>query len=260
MSYRYRQWTPAGGLQASIDAYWINEPGAAVSMAADGRVLPDGCIDLVFRGVQRSADSAPRLFTSALIEEPVTIAAAPGTWFVGVRFRPAMSGVVLDVLPADCRDCTHRASDVDPSFAGLEERLVACRSPAEALRVLGRDVEARLFDGDPRRRPPMRVLHALRWLSNRATARALPAGFRALARELGISERSLHRELVRWTGHAPKVLERIFRMQQASRRIQDGDAALAEVALETGYADQSHMTRELRRLTGATPAELRRAR
>lgn len=33
---------------------------------------------------------------------------------------------------------------------------------------------------------------------------------------------------------------------------------LAEVAAEAGYADQSHMGREIRRITGASPAEIDR--
>jgi transcriptional regulator GlxA family with amidase domain len=32
--------------------------------------------------------------------------------------------------------------------------------------------------------------------------------------------------------------------------------ALADVAVLTGYADQAHLTRETRRLTGRTPREL----
>ena len=69
-----------------------------------------------------------------------------------------------------------------------------------------------------------------------------------------MAERSLQREMVAWAGLAPKVLARIFRMQRATQLIRGGERSLAEVAIETGYADQPHMTRELRRLTGRAPA------
>ena len=39
---------------------------------------------------------------------------------------------------------------------------------------------------------------------------------------------------------------------------QDSDATLTEIALETGFADQSHMGRYFQRYLGQTPASLRR--
>lgn len=39
-----------------------------------------------------------------------------------------------------------------------------------------------------------------------------------------------------------------------------GELSIAQVALETGFAHQSHLTRCMRRLTGLTPGEIRRCR
>jgi AraC family transcriptional regulator len=49
------------------------------------------------------------------------------------------------------------------------------------------------------------------------------------------------------------------RVEEAKRRITAG-AALSEVALDCGFADQSHLARTFRRITGQTPSEFRRAR
>lgn len=49
---------------------------------------------------------------------------------------------------------------------------------------------------------------------------------------------------------------RTVRMKAALRLIRRRNMPLAEVALAAGYADQSHMTRELGRLAGLTPSEL----
>ena len=43
------------------------------------------------------------------------------------------------------------------------------------------------------------------------------------------------------------------RVEAAKTHLEQGDA-LAEVALLTGFADQSHLTRHFKRLTGVTPA------
>ena len=42
-------------------------------------------------------------------------------------------------------------------------------------------------------------------------------------------------------------------LQTAMHSLRSGDSSLAEVSATTGYADQAHMTREFRRLTGSTP-------
>jgi AraC-like DNA-binding protein len=70
-----------------------------------------------------------------------------------------------------------------------------------------------------------------------------------------MTERTLQRELVFWAGLPPKALARIFRMERAAGMIRGGDRSLAMVALDAGYSDQPHMTREFRRLTGRAPAE-----
>ena len=82
------------------------------------------------------------------------------------------------------------------------------------------------------------------------------AQMRKVARALGISERSLHRDLTRWSGLAPKSLARILRMQRALAAIRARRMPLALTALQMGYADQAHMTRELKELAGLTPGEI----
>ena len=77
-----------------------------------------------------------------------------------------------------------------------------------------------------------------------------------LAGELGLTPRSFHREIVAWTGLAPKRLARIFRLQATLSRLRADRTPLATLATEAGYADQAHMTREFRALAAATPRAL----
>ena len=51
---------------------------------------------------------------------------------------------------------------------------------------------------------------------------------------------------------------RRLRADRACRRLADDQAPLAAIAAECGYADQSHMTREIRRRYGRSPSALRR--
>jgi len=50
------------------------------------------------------------------------------------------------------------------------------------------------------------------------------------------------------------------RVERARERVLDGASGLSEIALETGFADASHMARCMRRSIGITPMQLRRSR
>ena len=248
MSFSYRQFRPERDLAQLVDAYWINEAGPPSELdAPTDRVLPDGSIDLVFR----KQAGGSRLFSSPLIEEPTLLDASSGQWFVGVRLRPAMSRAVLPVPPFECRDRAIDAVDLDPSFASLEEQLLACDTPARALAILRGEVDRRAR-ANLHRPPPPRVRRALHLLTSGPPWRQQ----HEVASEVGITPRGLHRDVVSWTGHAPKVLARIARMQHTLARLRGGPCSLAQVACDSGFADQPHMTRELRRLTGLRPSEL----
>lgn len=47
------------------------------------------------------------------------------------------------------------------------------------------------------------------------------------------------------------------RLEHARRRLAERDLPLAEIALEAGFADQSHLTRTFKRFTGMTPGQYR---
>ncbi|MCR6474803.1 helix-turn-helix domain-containing protein [Variovorax sp. ZS18.2.2] len=83
-----------------------------------------------------------------------------------------------------------------------------------------------------------------------------------VARELGISERSLHRCLA---GGATTFATALtgFRMQVARRMLADARfdrLSVAEIGFRVGLCDASHFVRQCRRHLGRTPGELRRLR
>ncbi|MDX8480378.1 AraC family transcriptional regulator [Mesorhizobium sp. VK24D] len=79
-----------------------------------------------------------------------------------------------------------------------------------------------------------------------------------LQRHLHMSERTLRRRFEDAFGYGPKTLDRILRFHRFRRlREKAGDnASTAVLAVDAGYADQAHLIRESRRLTGVTPTAL----
>ncbi|MFD8701087.1 DUF6597 domain-containing transcriptional factor [Kitasatospora sp. NPDC059648] len=76
-----------------------------------------------------------------------------------------------------------------------------------------------------------------------------------LARELGLSVRSLQRLFAEYVGASPKWVLRRARLHEASERAaKEGKLDLAALAVELGYADQAHLTRDFTAAVGISPA------
>ena len=194
------------------------------------RIVPDACVDLIWSGEAlkiAGPDTRARVVTGG-----------PGTRIVGVRLRPGMAGAVLRVPASELCDCTAMAADVlgHEVAAPLLDALAAGADPHALLLQAVRERGVR--EPDP-------IVGAAVTALGRPRARVS-----AVAAELGVSERQLQRVLNAAAGYGPKLLARVLRL----RRLQALPAApLVELALEAGYADQSHMTAEVTLLTGLSP-------
>lgn len=68
----------------------------------------------------------------------------------------------------------------------------------------------------------------------------------------GTSPRSVQRHVSHVTGLTASRIRQIVRARTAAEMLQDG-VPILDVTHELGYADQAHLTRDLKRLTGYTP-------
>jgi AraC-like DNA-binding protein len=80
----------------------------------------------------------------------------------------------------------------------------------------------------------------------------------AWAEANGLSRETVSRGFALAYGIAPAVFRAETRARAAWLRVTRGPDRLCTIAAETGFADQSHMTRWVRRITGAPPAAWRR--
>ncbi len=106
-----------------------------------------------------------------------------------------------------------------------------------------------------RARPPGHaVSHMLQDWSRALALRAATSG-------TGRSVRQIERRIRSWTGQSRRDLlnnartERLFALSVAARG--NDKTSLAQLATDAGYADQSHMTRHIRRETGFPPEQLK---
>ena len=231
----YREYAPPAGLEAHVACLWTSHDGEV-------NVLPDACADIVFE--------AGRLIVAGPATSAKPARATPGRPRCGVRFRTGSAGAALGV-PADLlRDHGPALGELWGTEARrLEDRVAAAPTIEIAVATLARGIADRLpgpAGGDP---------------LVRAVARAQHEGVRplcVLAREVGLSERQLRRRFERAVGYGPATLRRIQRFQRflACARAAPPGTSLARLAADAGYADQAHLARESRRLSGLSPSRL----
>jgi len=219
-------------------------------------VIPTGQVELIVRYgdpfVHVAEDGVVQLPAASLLgprTRPVLAAATGSTGLVIAALHPWASGVLLR---GDLPTLTDRWADLDARCGRartttLVDRVATARRPEERARV----VEAFLGDLLGERAVDRLAIAADRIIRGRA------GRFTAsdLAAELGVGERQLRRRVVAAVGLGPKRLARLARAQAALAGLRRG-RGWAEVAQDLGYADQSHLIREIKAFTGRTPGRL----
>jgi AraC-like DNA-binding protein len=235
---RYRELPPPLPLAPYVECFWEVE-----ALGEAHRVVPDGCMDILFHLGDGRARVVGPMTGPALVE-------ADGiSRTTGVRFRPGVAPGLLGFAASELRD--------------------AEASVVEALGAEGRTLDQRLADADGNLGVVRQALcDAVEgWLrvaprGPRAVARAIAlfesAGgtlaVRDVAASAGVGERQLERLFHRWVGYGPKMFARVVRTRRATRAIALGTmASWASLAADCGYVDQAHLVREFRALTGVTP-------
>jgi AraC-like DNA-binding protein len=239
---QYREWLPRPELARFVVCTWAGQFGDEGEPYAD-RILPDGCIDIVWAG--------GRVTVAGPDTTSILVAPRRGARFAGLRFRPGLAPSMLGVPASELLDARVDASEVLGSRASaLVDRLAGACS----LRAVARELETSVVEWLPHARAPDGLVeaaaHALRQSS---TAKPVAA----LARQLGVDERRLLRRFVAEVGYGPKMLHRVLRLQRfIALGARPPPRALADLALNAGYADQAHLTRECQELARSTPSRL----
>ncbi|MCF1596397.1 helix-turn-helix domain-containing protein [Streptomyces muensis] len=208
---------------------WTNAPDAP----GTGRVLPDGCMDLLWND--------GRLLVAGPDTRAYVTEGAPSAW-AGLRFGPGTAPAFFGVPGYELRDRRVELGELWPAaeVRRLQGRVAAAADPATALEEVV--LERAATPSDPLLDRLVGALHAGRPVA-------------ATADELGVGARQLHRRSLAAFGYGPKTLARILRLQRALALAREG-VGFAETAVRTGFADQAHLARDVKELAGLPLGEL----
>jgi AraC-like DNA-binding protein len=237
----YRETGAIGALRDHFQCVWIN----AIHRDHVGAiaVVPDGCVDLVWWG-NGIIVAGPDISSAHSVPTPAAT-------LLGLRFQPGAAagwlGLPMSEIVGPQVDLGglwgQRACDLS---AMIED----AATTADRLRVW----QSQLLQLMPDQAPDLEM---------RAVFDAMKRGgaglrkLRSIQDRFDISERTLRRRCHDHFGYGPKTLDRILRFQSVVRTARtDGETSLSGLAFAAGYADQAHLSREIRELCGMPASSL----
>lgn len=210
------------------------------------RLLPDGCLDLVWDG-RHTQTVRPAV-------RPIRRAIGDTTEVIGVRIRPGWAAVILGMPVRDLPAVADLGDAWGPvGVRRLEAALAEAATPAKRRVILTAAIARRLADSAG---PHPGVLTAVRMLDT-PTATVADA-----ARHAALSPRQVRRLFDDHVGLPPKTLQTIMRFQRLRAWLAASGQmshSLGWAAAESGYFDHAHLCRDCIRLAGVTPSTLRNA-
>ena len=222
----YAEFPAPAELRHLVKAAWTLSVGGEISDSVDHVATSDGCIEIIRRLKGRSSwqGDQPPLFVAGLTTHPAGLCLSGASEFIGLRLWPWTWNAISHVKSREIVDRWVELAIAAPDFT----------MPGNALDALAA-VEPGLVD--PAVVPLVKAV-----LSSSSVSE--------LAERSGRSHRYLQRWFEHHVGVTPRVYLRMLRFSNAFDRLPSSGGSLASHAADHGFADQSHMAREFRSMSG----------
>lgn len=255
----YKEYPPCRLLSGYIDKYW--EFKGAPLKGTRVHILPDGCTDFIFTLGEAAEAADARVvmqpyrcfFVGPMTKYSGLETRTDTVHMLGIRFLPCglfrfaplpLHELADQRIPSDCLPTIFSDSLTDAlgELPSLEARLHFIETYLiRHLYALPDEAEKRIryaVDRIERNRGKLPILR--------------------LAAETNLCQRQLQRQFKEFTGFSPKEYSRIIQFRRAAELLRNADYDdLLSVAIETGYYDVSHLSREIKRMSGKTPLAFR---
>jgi AraC-like DNA-binding protein len=255
--------TPTPPLANFVERLWLLSDAPAHSKE---RIAPSGTIDLqinLHQNELRIYDPAKpercRRFSGAVVcgthIGPYVIDPRELVCVIGVHFRP---GGAFPFLGTPASELADAHVDLEAlwgtSAMELRERLCVAKTPAERFDLFEEALMAHLFR-------PLERHYAVRFALDTFGRADSGLAIRDVARDAGLSQRRFIQLFAREVGMSPKLFCRVRRFRQALETVRQTTVPnWAQVAVDCGYYDQSHLIHDFRFFSNLSPTEYVRQR
>jgi len=247
--YRYCEFQPSKALKPYVACYWTIDV-EAFGRGVMHRILPDGCIDLIFDLKERSTPKGA--FVTGLMPAFEAFELIGDFSMFGIRFFAEAARRLIVYPVAELSGHRVFLDELWGKAAGpIVEEVQTASSAAEIIDrvevMLMKQLQRYNSSSDRLLESGMRYIYASQGRLS----------IRSLAEKLGYSERNVRRIFRDELGAGPKQLIDIVRFQFLLQELQQRTSfRFADVAVKYGYYDQSHLIRGFKQYYGLSPNEV----
>jgi len=242
----YQEYAPVAALRPWLECVWTCRVQAGATPMAH-QVLPDNCIDILCQDQQDAS------FAVGMMTAPISVVSSGLVQTVAARFKPGAAARFFQ-LPL------YQLNDGRADLQQLWGRELAARlgdalwtdalPNQQRIAILQDFLLLRLKNAPPPRDANL-ARHAIALID--ATQGAMRVDH--LAAQLGVSRQHLALQFRQHVGINPKLFARIsrFRAVNGALKTLPAQADWAQVALQYGYFDQSHLIHDFQDFARSTP-------
>jgi len=253
LSIDFTLFQPQALLSTHIQGLWVASTSLNQQQSLTRWLYGDAGSGIIFN-LTSNIELAGVIHSPGVILQPVstqaqTISLTPGSQLVGIRFHPAAALGVLAVF-AERSLVFEQQGQHCAALNALFNDLSKAGGHYAKIVILYRWLHQQL---DAAKSPPGSLTQALDVLQSRQLTGYLTGDITQVSGNIGLSQRQLERQCQKWLGITAKHYQRIIRVNDTRSSLkQDPDINLATLALEQGFTDQAHMTREFKNIAKIT--------
>lgn len=252
---RYRYILPSGHLAEYVDYYFLIEK-ERFEHTLPVEVFPAPQAEMVFTYGDESSsysaigDSEKQLSSdyaiSGFFTQKVTYRNARKLGVIMVGFKPWGIQPFLGFSVADITNQNLDLRDIYPTkISGLENEIRSVKTDEARISIIEKFLSGILRI----HKPDLLINEAVKQLSQ--CNGQIP--IRALAEKFHLCEKQFKRRFVRTLGITPKLFSRLARFQYLLSLMDSAQVQLLDIAIQTGFYDESHFIREFRDFTNTSP-------
>lgn len=252
----YREYIPNGILSEFIDKYWIVQDHT--HSTGKYKILPDGYSDFIFclsgtampKANENSVYFCEAYYVGAMTTFSELISLPAHLNMLGIRFKPGGLSVFCHIPLHEFKNLRVDAGDCDFLFPpGFTDRLRKLQTLHKQIAEIENFLIACLkkhFIPDQQASFAVQQIH----LSHGQVT------INELLKKICLCQRHFERKFKHTTGYSPKEFARIIRFRHTVNLLKNTiPDNYQHLAIDCGYYDHSHMTKEFRQLSGVTPTE-----
>jgi AraC-like DNA-binding protein len=253
----YKMFKPQGVLAQFVRFFWNLEAQVDGSNPFVHRALPDNCAELIFYCKGNLSISSPdgdegKTFASGIFGQAQKFRQFKTNHdfsLFGVYIYPYALNSLFNLSPSNvCNEKVDSNTLFGISGKILEEQIMLAGTFSQRIQIVSNFLLDRI----------QKITNYdqtfIRHIKSVVDSNSLHS-ITTFADQCNLSRRQFERKFKEYSGFSPKDFFKVVRFKNVLKEAEERRMSLAQIAINSGYYDQSHFTNEFKKFSGYSPKE-----